>query len=146
MPLYEFRCVNCKHVVEKFVQRRVKDSTVPREIIEPCGGKCAKAKTRHMRIVSAPAYVGSTPPATSKRVTRMSEIRKTKDPAWKTRVKAGLNPDGKKLTNLKKTNRKEWEETVQTAYPDLRDKQEEVVGRARHGEFKTLFDATAQAK
>jgi hypothetical protein len=90
--------------------------------------------------------MGLKPPGTSARVTKMSEIRKTKDPSWKQRVKAGLNPDGKKLTNLKKQNRQEWESTVKEAYPDLKEKQKEVVGRVKHGEFKTLFDATSKAK
>jgi hypothetical protein len=143
MPIFEFKCVACKNVVEKVTLAKVKIETVPQTIIETCKGKCAGAKTRHQKIVSAPAYVGITPPATSKRATRMSEMRKAKDPAWKQRVKQGLNPEGKRLTNLKKNNRQDWENTVNTAYPDLREKQKEVVGRAKAGEFKTMYDAVA---
>lgn len=146
MPIFEYRCKNCKHVVEKITLKPVKDSKLPQEIIEPCQGKCALAKTRHVRLVSVPAYVGGTPPATSKRVTQMREMRKTQDHAWKQRVKSGLNPDGKKLTNLRKRNRKDWESTVEKAYPDLKEKQKEVVGRAKHGEFKTIYDAVAKGK
>lgn len=135
--------MNCKTVVEKITLAKVKTTTVPTAIVETCKGKCSGAKTRHLRIVSAPAYVGSTPPATSKRATRMSEMRKAQDPAWKTRVKQGLNPEGRKLTNLRRNNRRDWEKTVETAYPDLREKQKEVVGRAKAGEFKTMYDAVA---
>lgn len=65
----------------------------------------------------------------------MSQMRPAKDPAWKDRVKAGLNPDGKPLTNLRQLNNAEWEEQVQTAFPDLAEKQREVVGRAKAGEL-----------
>jgi hypothetical protein len=143
MPIYEYSCVNCRNKVEKITQRLVKETTVPQQIIQKCvGRKCAGAVTRHIRQVSAPAYVGLTPPATSQKATRMSQMREAKDKNWKQRVKKGLNPEGKKLTNRKKENRKEWEATVETAFPDLKEKQREVVGRVKAGEFKVLTDAT----
>jgi hypothetical protein len=134
--------VNCKSTIEKIVLAKVKLSTVPVQIIEKC--KKCNAITRHMRQVSAPAYVGTTPPGTSKKATQMSQLRKPKDPQWKQRVKAGLNPAGKPLLNLKELNRAEWEEQVQTAFPDLEEKQKEVAGRARTGELTNLV-ATATA-
>lgn len=76
----------------------------------------------------------------------MAQMRKPQDKTWKERVKKGLNPDGKKLTNLRRENRREWEETVQTAYPDLSEKQKEVVGRAKAGEFKGVVDAINSPK
>lgn len=145
MPIFEYRCVNCKSKVEKITLKPVKENTVPPHIVEKClSTKCAGAVTRKMRMVSAPAYVGLTPPASSQKATRMRELRPPKDKNWKARVKKGLSPDGKRLTNLKKESRKEWEGTVSDAFPDLKEKQKEVVGRAKHGEFKTLFEATSK--
>ena len=69
----------------------------------------------------------------------MGQMRKAKDPKWKERVKAGLNPDGRPLTNLRELNRNEWEEQVQTAFPDLEEKQKEVVGRVRAGEYSNVL-------
>jgi hypothetical protein len=146
MPIYVYACTNCRNKVEKITLRVVKDSTLPTEIKQRCTAKCAGAITRHTRCITAPAYVGLNPPATSQKVTRMSEMRKPKDTGWKQRVMQGLNPEGKKLTNLRKENRKEWETTVETAFPDLKEKQKEVVGRAKTGEFKTFFDATRSTK
>jgi hypothetical protein len=143
MPIFVYRCVNCKTNVEKITLKPVKDTTLPPQIIEPCTSKkCAGATTRHRRVVTAPSYVGLTPPATSKRVTRMSQVRPARDVNWKNRIKQGLNPDGKRLSNLRKQNRQEWESTVKEAFPDLKEKQQEVVGRARKGEFGTIYDAT----
>lgn len=141
MPIYEYRCVNCKNVVEKITLRIVKEATLPTEIREKCTKKCSGAITRHVRIVSLPAYVGLTPPATSEKATRMREMRPAKDKNWKARVKKGLNPEGKKLTNLRKEQREIWKETVDTSYPDLDEKRKEVAGRARTGEIKTWTDA-----
>lgn len=133
MPIFEFGCINCKTKKEKITLAKVKPETVPTQIIEHC--KKCNAVTRHARVVSKPAYVGLTPPGTSKRVTTMAQMRKPKDPEWKKRVKQGLNPDGKKLTNMKKLNEAEWEEQVQTAFPDLAEQQKEVIGRAKAGEL-----------
>lgn len=141
MPIFEFVCLNCKTKKEKITQAKVKPETVPQQIVEKCS-KCA-ALTRHVRIVSKPAYVGVTPPGTAKRVTAMSQMRKPKDPAWKERVKAGLNPDGKPLTNLRDLNSREWEAQVQTAFPDLAEKQKEVVERAKAGELGTRATSLA---
>lgn len=104
------------------------------QIVERCA-KCG-AITRHARVVSKPAYVGISPPGTSKKVTSMSQLRKPKDPDWKNRIKKGLNPDGKPLTNMRALNNYEWEEQVQTAYPDLEEKQKEVAGRLKSGDYK----------
>lgn len=142
MPIHEYACINCRHKVEKITLKPVKENTLPQEIKEKCTAKCSGAITRHIRVVSAPAYVGLTPPATSKRATRMSQMRQAKDKNWKQRVRKGLNPEGKRLTNLRKENRQEWQATVDQAYPDLQEKQKEVVGRAKAGEFKTFYDAT----
>jgi hypothetical protein len=138
MPIFEFSCVNCRSKIEKIVMAKVKASTVPTQIVQEC--KKCKAITRHARAVSAPAYVGVTPPGTSQRSTQMSQLRKPKDPNWKQRVKLGLAPDGKRLTNLKELNQHEWEEQVQTAIPNLREKQEEVAGRAKSGELTNLVE------
>ena len=139
MPIFEYGCTNCRTKVEKIVLRKVISETVPKEILERCK-KCG-AITRHARVVSKPAYVGLTPPGTSKKSTRMSQMRKTKDPAWKSRVKQGLNPDGKRLTNLKDVNRAEWKEQMDTAFPDLEEKQKEVVSRAEAGEYTSVVSA-----
>lgn len=141
MPIYEYRCVNCKNVIEKITLKIVKEATLPTEIKEKCTKKCSGAITRHIRIVSAPAYVGLTPPATSKNTTRMSQMRQPKDPNWKARVKKGLNPEGKKLRNRKREAREEWRTTVNESFPDLAEKRQEVAGRARTGEIKTWTDA-----
>ena len=139
MPIFVFRCVNCKTPIEKIVLAKVKVSTVPVQVIERC--KKCNAITRHARAITAPAYVGTTPPGTSKKSTQMSQLRKPKDPNWKERVKRGLNPEGKPLLNLKELNRHEWEEQVQTAFPDLREKQKEVAGRAEAGELTNIVSA-----
>jgi len=146
VPIFEYQCANCRNKIEKITLKPVRDATVPQEITHKCGGKCAGAITRHRRLISAPAYVGLTPPATSKKVTTMAQMRPAKDKSWKARVKKGLNPDGKKLTNLRKENRQEWESTVETAYPDLQEKQKEVVGRAKAGEFKDVYAAINSPK
>jgi hypothetical protein len=146
MPIYEYVCANCRNKVEKITLKIVKDSTVPQEIKQKCTAKCAGMITRHRRCITAPAYVGLTPPATSKRVTTMAQMKKPTDPDWKKRVKKGINADGKKLPNLRKENRQQWNATVDSAFPDLVEKQKEVVGRAKAGEFKTFFDATKVAK
>jgi hypothetical protein len=143
MPLYEYSCVNCKKKVEKLVLAKVKESTVPQQILQRCAGKCS-AVTRHVRLISAPAYVGMTPPGTSKKATLMRELRKPKDENWKKRVKLGLAPDGKPLTNLKSVNREEWEEQIQTAIPDLKEKQMEIAGRAEKGELTSVLEGATR--
>lgn len=137
MPIFEYACINCKHKIEKITLAKVKPETVPQQVAQSCVGKCGGAITRHTRVVSKPAYVGLTPPGTAKKVATMAQMRKPKDPAWKQRVKQGLNPDGRPLTNMKQLNAQEWEEQVQTAFPDLAEQQREVVGRARAGELGT---------
>jgi hypothetical protein len=144
MPIFVFRCINCKSPVEKIVLAKVKASTVPTQIVQPCQ-KCA-ALTRHLRAVTAPSYVGTTPPGTSQAVTRMSQIRPPKDKDWKTRVLRGLNPAGRPLTNLRELNRQDWEEQVETAFPNLQEKQQEVVGRAKTGELTNLITAATSEK
>lgn len=144
MPIFEYACVNCKNRIEKITLKAVKDDTVPKTIIEKCKGKCSGARTRHNRMVSAPAYVGTTPPGTSKRVTRMSEMRPAQDPAWKQRVKKGLNPEGKRLTNRKRENREEWQQTVDSAFPDHKEKKKEVRRAAQLGEITTISEGLAK--
>jgi transketolase len=137
MPIFVFSCVNCKSKVEKIVLAKVKVSTVPAQIVERC--KKCNALTRHLRAITAPAYIGVTPPGTSKKATQMSQLRTPKDKDWKERVKKGLNPAGQSLTNLKELNQREWEEQVDTAFPDLKEKQKEVAGRVKTGELTNLI-------
>jgi predicted nucleic acid-binding Zn ribbon protein len=144
VPIFEYSCSNCRNKIEKITLKPVRDTTVPQTIIEPCKGKCAGAKTRHIRQVSAPAYVGLTPPATSKRATRMAEMRQAKDPQWKQRVKKGLNPEGKRLTNLRKEHREEWKQMADSAFPDHKEKKKEVKKAAAMGEFKTISEGLAK--
>lgn len=142
MPIYVYSCANCRAQKEKITLKIVKDSTVPSEIVEPCVGKCKGIITRHLRVITAPSYVGLTPPASSKRATRMSEMRKPRDVNWKARVKKGLNPNGKKLTNLRKEQRDFVTQTVAQSYPDLAEQKKEVRGRVIAGDYKTLKDIT----
>jgi hypothetical protein len=64
----------------------------------------------------------------------MSQMKKPKDPNWKKRVIAGLNPDGKKLTDLHQQHRSDWGETIQSAIPHHVEQKQELRDRTNKGE------------
>jgi predicted nucleic acid-binding Zn ribbon protein len=103
VPIWEYKCKNCGNKVEKItLSVRV---AVPDEIAERCP-KCM-GKTRHLKVVSAPAFMKVRKPGTGP-VATMRNMRPPKDKHWKQRVKEGLTPDGQKLTNMKEQSLKDW--------------------------------------
>lgn len=110
MPIWEYRCKNCGTKVEKItLSARI---AVPDEIAVPC--PLCKGKTRHLRAVAAPAFMQARQPGTGP-VARMRDIRPTRDKHWKQRVKEGIAPDGRKLTDLKQQSVRDWAEMTTTA-------------------------------
>ena len=107
MPIWEYRCINCGHAVEKITLKA--NVKVPDEIGETCP-KC-QGRTRHRREVPRPAIMKAGKPGTRSDGTprSMKELRPARDKHWKQRVKEGLAPDGKtKLTDLKAESMKDW--------------------------------------
>lgn len=96
MPIYEYACDDCGTIVEKVTN--VAGVTAPQIIGNNCLS-CGKL-TAHTRRISAPARVGTPPPV------KMST--ENKDKSWKKRVLAGVNPDGKPLTNRVAESAKAW--------------------------------------
>jgi putative FmdB family regulatory protein len=103
MPIWEYKCKNCGHKVEKVtLSARV---AVPTEIAERC--PTCMGKTRHLRQVPVPAFMKARQPGTGP-VATMKQMRPAKDKNWKQRIRQGLTADGKKLTDLKQESIKDW--------------------------------------